>query len=301
MDRGDARRQLLSALRTQVQCVEGLACPQDRAKISSGCPALDALLPHGGFHGGQLVEWFAARPASGAGTLALRVAREAATEGRAIVVLDCHGKFYPPAAAAWKLDLRRLIVVQPRREADAMWALDQALRCPAVAAVWAETGRIEPRVFRRLQLAAEESGCLGLLLRPATAVRQPSWSDMQLWVEPLSSVAGRKTGKRVQPSDVEGSAPFCQSQPSDVKGSDPFCQSVLLFQPSFRRWRLQMLRCRGSAIAGHIVELEMDEASGGMRVINTDTCSDERHHETGSVPLASQLAHPTPRQRAARA
>jgi hypothetical protein len=161
-----------------------------RSRVSSGWPALDALLPGQGFLRGSLIEWLSEQPGSGAGSLALTTAREASRQGGTIVVLDQEGWFYPPAAAAWGIDLQRLIWLRPPDEAGALWAFDQALRCPAVAAVWARLPRLEGRWFRRFQLAAESSGNLGLLLRPAQVRGQPSWAEIQLGVSPQPSPAG---------------------------------------------------------------------------------------------------------------
>ncbi len=156
----------------------------EKSRISSGWPSVDALLPHQGFLRGSLVEWLSEGPGSGAGSLALTAAREASRQGGAIVILDSSGWFYPPAAAAWGIDLQRLIWLRPRDQAGALWAFDQALRCPAVAAVWAWLPRLESRWFRRFQLAAESSGSLGLLLRPAHVRGRPSWAEIQLGVQP---------------------------------------------------------------------------------------------------------------------
>src|SRR5690242_9807019 len=73
--------------------------------ISSGSPGLDRLLPQAGWPRGSLVEWLSEEPGSGAATLALVAAREAHAAGGAVVVVDRTGTFYPPAAAAWRLDL----------------------------------------------------------------------------------------------------------------------------------------------------------------------------------------------------
>ena len=108
-----------------------------------------------------------------------------------MVVLDRTGEFYPLAAVAQGIEPARLIVVHPGNKADHTWALDQALRCPAVAAVvaWPESldGKLDGRTFRRLQLAAEQGGGLGLLIRPESVRCQPSWADVRLLVEPLPS------------------------------------------------------------------------------------------------------------------
>ncbi|MBA3482172.1 MAG: hypothetical protein H0T51_10195 [Pirellulales bacterium] len=157
------------------------------AVIPTGCEALDRLLPQGVWRRGSLVEWLSEPPGSGAGTLALVAARQAHAEGGAVVVIDRHGMFYPPAAAAWRLDLAGVIVVHPDNDKDEQWALDQALRCEHTAAVLAWPGRLEGRTFRRLQLAAEASGAVGFFVRPIAAEREPSWADVRLAVAPRAS------------------------------------------------------------------------------------------------------------------
>ncbi|MEQ8785465.1 MAG: hypothetical protein RIC55_04170 [Pirellulaceae bacterium] len=214
--------QIVEALRQQVRRIEGQRrLEDDLGTLSSGAPPLDRLLPGGGFVRGQLIEWLGAEQAdsaglaenagqamgaglairagqaegagpSGAGTLALLTAREASLEGGAVVVMDRQRWFYPPAAAALGIDLESVIVIRAASEKDQLWALDQALRCPGVAAVWAPLQRLDWRSFRRLQLAAESSGCLGLLLRSAKVRGQPSWSHLQLLVEPRPSPGPRR-------------------------------------------------------------------------------------------------------------
>ncbi len=228
-----SRAEVLALLRERLDRLES---PEDEAdRCSSGCPALDRLLPQGGFRRGSLVEWCAASRGSGAGTLALLAAREACRSGGTLVVLasasssakggsaGCSAAgFYPPAAVVWGLDLSQLLIVRPRKKADELWALDQALRCPAVAAVWSPLRELDSRAFRRLQLAAEQGRGLGLFLRPAAARNQPSWADVRLLVQPL---AGEATNRRL---------------------------------------RVEVLRCRGGR-AGARVELELDEGLGEVR------------------------------------
>ena len=183
---------LVEALRRQIAAVEG-ARRQMRADadgpVSSGCGALDRLLPGPGFRRGTLAEWIAADSAGGAATLAFCTARQACDQGGALVVLDSQREFYPPAAVRLGIEPQNLVVVQCCREAEAAWALDQALRSAAVAAVVAWPAALEGHAFRRLQLAAEEGGSLGLLIRPPAARSELSWADVRLWVEPLPAAA----------------------------------------------------------------------------------------------------------------
>jgi protein ImuA len=110
----------------------------------------------------------------------------------AVVVVDNDRDVYPPALAAWGVPLERLIIIHAADEAGALWAADQALRCRATAAVWLRRDRLAPHDARRLQLAAEEGGTLGVLLRPVRVRGLPTWADVQLLVEPRPSTRGRR-------------------------------------------------------------------------------------------------------------
>jgi hypothetical protein len=214
----------IEALRQQLARWEGVwrqpegdpAAAERATALSSGCPAIDRALPEKGFRRGTLVEWLGGE-GDGTATLAFRAAASALRAaggdgcGGTVVVLDRSGEFYPPAAVAQGIEPARLMVVHPGNQADHTWALDQALRCPAVAAViaWPD-GAIKgnkgnrphlpegaahkwklspllPRTFRRLQLAVEQGGGLGLLIRPESVRSQPSWADVRLLVESLPS------------------------------------------------------------------------------------------------------------------
>lgn len=159
--------------------------------VSSGREVIDRFLPAGGLRRGTLVEWLAAEPGSGATTLALDAARSAAGDGRPIVVVDRRGWFYPPALSAdWPLE--RLLVVHCRRDDEAFWACDQALRTSGVGAVLTQYDAGDERRLRCWQLAAEQSGALGLVVRHLRRQPEACFSDMRLWVAPSCAVGGRR-------------------------------------------------------------------------------------------------------------
>src|SRR5262245_49348177 len=101
---------IVRRLREQLGRREAATLGEDINVFSSGAAALDRLLPGGGLRHGMLVEWLAASSGSGAVTLSLLAAREACRQGGVLVVIDRERTFYPPAAAAWGIDLSRLIV-----------------------------------------------------------------------------------------------------------------------------------------------------------------------------------------------
>jgi hypothetical protein len=101
---------------------------------------------------------------------------------RSIIFVDTWGDFYPPAVAAFGIDPESLIVIRNVSQRDAFWAVDQCLRCSAVAAVIAPLSRLDERESRRLQLAAESSGTLGLLLRQGQP-RSRTFAAVRMLVE----------------------------------------------------------------------------------------------------------------------
>lgn len=168
--------------------------------ISTGLPSLDALLAGGGLRRGTCVEWLSEGPGTGVERLALEVVPHALRPGGVCLIVDPRREFFPRGAVAMGLDLNRLVVLRPQHPEEALWGTEQALRCPAVNAVvaWNElvpSGRQHDRIFRRLQLAAEEGQSLGVFLRPGEAQRRACWGDLRVLVSPrggksLPTVAG---------------------------------------------------------------------------------------------------------------
>jgi protein ImuA len=79
------------------------------------------------------------------------------------------GALYGPGLELLGLPMARVIGLRVAHERDGAWAMEEALRCRAIAAVVAEFARekntLDLTMLRRLALAAGEGGGLGLLLR----------------------------------------------------------------------------------------------------------------------------------------
>ena len=217
-------RALLASLRARIERIGGTGCgPRSRDALPLGIPSIDAVLPGGGLPRACLHEIVAADAgASAAGFCAVLLARLAG-EGSVIWCRRDPGpygsKLYGPGVAAFGLDLRRLLVVRVRREADVLWAMEEGLRSGAVSAVLGEAATVPPIASRRLQLAAETGGASGLLLRPrgATLAHGGAASRWRVASVPSDSFPlplGEGWGEGLRPRI---------------------------------RWRLELLRCRSAA------------------------------------------------------
>ena len=324
--------EVVADLRRQLQGMERTHLPRERRCVTSGFPALDQVLPQGGLEAGSLVEWLSQGPGSGTLPLALQMARQVCGERGLLVMVDRTHRLYPPALETWGFSLQRLLWVRPESVEDERWAVDQALRCPGVSAVWCSMGALDSRWLRRFQLAAETGGTLGLLERPRTVRGQPSWADLQIVSRPRPCL--RATQER---TSQEWPARHVARQ--DVARHDVARHATRDLGNHYgdeEVWQLELEVTRGHGLArGFIWQVEMDLGQGNLKEYQVQKRPDKRQvgsqeRQDGSqrsstfdstlrsspakhrarevddgkalpVRLVSQLAHPTPRRRSARA
>lgn len=244
------RLDIIDDLRERLRRLEKAYRPSRDSAHATGTP-LDQLLPGHGLAEGTLIEWLADGAGVGSATLALMVAARRVQSAGHLVVLDTHRQFYPPAAAELGVPLARTIVIQPGSASDALWALEQALRCRAVSVALAWIDALHDRAFRRLQLAAEKGGSLGFLLRPAHCRGEPSWAEMRLLVKAVPTPGFAQKGGRTPQADDAGQC---------VTGPDPFLAAG-------QRLQVEVLHCRGGA-AGRTIELELCHEANSMPVVS---------------------------------
>ncbi|HEX4023635.1 MAG TPA: translesion DNA synthesis-associated protein ImuA [Steroidobacteraceae bacterium] len=153
---------------------------RDARAVGSGYAALDQCLPGGGWPLGAVTELLSDTAGAGELGLLLPALSRLARGGRYIAWVAPPYLPYAPALAQRQLPLERVLVIQAGRTQDAQWAAEQALRCPAIGAVLGWCAHIVDRNVRRLQLAAEAGGSLGILYRPARAALQSSPAALRL-------------------------------------------------------------------------------------------------------------------------
>jgi protein ImuA len=93
------------------------------------------------------------------------------------------GAIYGLGCDLFGLPVRRLVLLKVARPRDALWAMEEALKCRALASVIAELPQDAPAAdltaTRRLSLAAREGGGFGFLLRhrpsPLVSAAETRW------------------------------------------------------------------------------------------------------------------------------
>jgi len=164
------RAAVLTELRNLLPRMEGTPA----RVLPFGVPALDAHLPHGGLAGAALHEIL---PADGEmpaafGFMAAVLSR--LPPGGPVLFISAprglgdYGRPHGHGLNGLGLDPARLILVETGSEDLALWAMEEALRSGAPAAVTGAIGRgLDLKASQRLQLAARDAGLPLLLLKPA--------------------------------------------------------------------------------------------------------------------------------------
>src|ERR1700729_1884756 len=140
---------------------------------STGKSSLDARLPGGGWPTASLIEVLLDDTGLGEVQLflpALVACQRSATSGSGqapwLVWIAPPHEPYAPALAQQGIELAHFLVVRPATAMEALWAAEQALSSGICAAVLLWLKGTDNRWLRRLKLAAEAGGALGVLFRP---------------------------------------------------------------------------------------------------------------------------------------
>jgi hypothetical protein len=185
--------------------------------IPTGFPALDALLPGGGWPRGVLTEILIEREGIGElSLLAPALARLSRQDLWLAFIAPPHLP-YAPALAAAGIDLARVVMIRPTKSSDILWAMEQALRSGSCSAVLAWPPFLTERGARRLQLAAEAGGGWGVYFSATAAGTAPSPAALRL---ALSLAPGKPAeGGAVPAGKARRCDPTAGALPESAAGS----------------------------------------------------------------------------------
>ncbi len=158
-------RPSLEELRERIRRLEG-AVGRLRTVLPFGIKAIDRHLPGGGLALGALHEVAGGGNGAidGAAAALFATGIAARIKGK---VLWCirHPDLFAPALAQAGLMPDRVIYVEAGDETSVLVCFEEGLRHGGLAAVVAEVARLSMTASRRLQLAAEQSGTIGIAIR----------------------------------------------------------------------------------------------------------------------------------------
>jgi protein ImuA len=165
-----SRAEVVDSLRKLLPRMENSASAT--ATFGFGLAALDSYLPQDGLAVGALHEVQPAAPADQIAAIGFAVAllARAAPNGQIVVVLARRalphgGRLHGHGLHRLGLDPGRVILVETDDQHQALWAVEEALRSRAPAAVGGAVGKLDLKTSQRLHLAAGEADRPLVLLR----------------------------------------------------------------------------------------------------------------------------------------
>jgi protein ImuA len=215
---------ILAELRERIKRLEA-GSAHERSALPFGIPRIDEVLPGGGLAQGALHEVAGGGEGAihGAAASLFAAGIAARTQGKVLWCVTRRDLFAPALAQAG-LSPDRVIYVEAGDEKEVLACFEEGLQHVGLGAAIAEIARLSMTASRRLQLAAESSGGIGIAIRRWR--RQTEAADFG---QPTASV----TRWRVS---------ALPSAPLPVPGVGR------------ARWLLELIRCRAGDSADFIVE-----------------------------------------------
>lgn len=138
----------------------------------------------GGLPLGAVTELLCERYGTGEFELLVPAIARLTDEARRVALVSPPWLPFAQGLAEEGIRLRHLVLLNPGRGQDALWAAEQTLRSGSVDLVVAWVDRVHDRDLRRLQLAAEAGEASAVLYRPAQHAHSPSPAALRIVVAP---------------------------------------------------------------------------------------------------------------------
>ncbi len=107
--------------------------------------------------------------------------------GGACIWISVARTLFPPSLKTFGIEPDKVIFIDLQRIKDALWVLEEALKCEGIAAVIAEIPEISFTQSRRLQLVVEQSKVTGFILRTSPRNANTTASVSRWKITPLPS------------------------------------------------------------------------------------------------------------------
>ncbi len=157
---------IIEALQKQILTIQGNKPPAD-GSAQLGLGLMESAFPGNTFPQGAIHELvsFSQEDASCTNGFVSVVLNKLMQKGGQCIWISTRRKIFPPALKTFGVDPERILFVDAWKLKDALWVIEEALKCDALNAVVGEINEINFNDSRRLQLAVEKSKVTGFIHR----------------------------------------------------------------------------------------------------------------------------------------
>jgi len=160
------KQDIIDQLRKDLLLLQGFKPPL-AGTVDIGLGPITAAFPNAVFPTGAIHEFLcngAVNAAASCGFTTALIGPLMASGGTCLWISAAR-RIFPQGLKVFGVEPDRVIFIDVRKEKDALWAMEEALKCEGIAAVIGEVQEISFTASRRLQLAVEQSRVTGFLLR----------------------------------------------------------------------------------------------------------------------------------------
>lgn len=147
---------------------------------ATGYPNLDKELPGGGWPPSALVELLLPHPGIGELRLLAPTLGALTQSGKTVILLMPPHIPFAGALNDLGIRLKHVILIEAKKPADRVWAVEQALKSASFGALLCWLPQVRTDHMRRLQLAAVAGEGLSFVFRPWSAQNQSSPAPLRL-------------------------------------------------------------------------------------------------------------------------
>jgi len=183
------RADIISRLKREILSLEGLKFSAMGLQGDIGLGPIQAAFPNACFPVGAVHEFLSAGNENSAATAGFIAGLLSGLmrNGGASLWISSSRTLSPPALKAFDIEPDKIIFIDLQKEKEALWAMEEALKCDGLAAVVGEIREINFITSRRLQLAVEQSQVTGFILRH-DSLNQNTIASVSRWnITPLPS------------------------------------------------------------------------------------------------------------------
>lgn len=162
-----SKADIIAQLQKDILPLQGFKTPANGFRLDVGLGPIinafpDSLFPIGTVH--EFISTNAEDASATGGFIAGLLAAIMQNHG-ACIWISSSRTIFPPALKVFGIEPDRIIFADALKEKDVLWIMEEALKCNGLAAVVAEMRDINFTESRKLQLAVEQSGVTGFILR----------------------------------------------------------------------------------------------------------------------------------------
>ena len=186
-----SKADIIAQLQKEILPLQGFRSSAKAPLIDLGLGAIRNAFPNRSFPLGAIHEFSAPLPEQAAATGGFIAAMLSSLmqNGIAVVWISLNRTVFPPALKQFQVDPARVIFIDLQRSKDILWATEEALKCGGLGAVISEIAELGFTASRRFQLAVEQSGVTGFILRTSSRKLTPTASLTRWIISPLPSIS----------------------------------------------------------------------------------------------------------------